>query len=229
MRHALRAAILALVLTSSTAFAQNAPTEWDGLVRVNSRNFDVVYLAPGADFSGYTKVMLDPTEVAFRRNWLRDFNRTAIGLNNRISDDEARRILESVQTGVQDVFAQAYRQGGFEVVTTPGPDVLRLRTAITDLDIAAPDTMTPGRRRTFGTEAGRATIVIEARDSMSGAILGWGVDRQTAGDNSFLVQRNRVTNRADFGRVFRRWADLSVQALNPLRQTPAPAAPATGE
>ena len=229
MRSPVIAAIFALTLASSAAYAQNPPTEWDGLVRVNSRNFDAVYLAPGADFSGYTKVMLDPTEVAFRRNWLRDFNRTAIGLSNRISDDEARRILDAVQTGFQDVFTQAYRESGFEVVTTPGPDVLRLRTAVTDLDIAAPDTMTPGRRRTFGTEAGQATVVIEARDSMSGAILGRGVDRQTAGDNSFMLQRNRVTNRADFGRVFRRWADLSVQALQRLRETPAPAAPPTGE
>src|SRR5262245_64200896 len=104
MRHALTAAIFALVLAGSTASAENPPAEWDGLVRVESRNFDVVYLAPGADFSGYTKVMLDPTEVAFRRNWVRDYNNDTRSLSNRISDQEARDILAAAQGGFQDVF-----------------------------------------------------------------------------------------------------------------------------
>jgi hypothetical protein len=226
MRNALIAAILAITLGGSSAFAQSPPAEWDGLVRVQSRNFDVAYLAPGADFSGYTKVMLDPTEVAFKRNWLRDYNNSVVGVSNRMSEEEARDILQAVQSGFEDVFAAAYREGGYEVVTTPGPDVLRLRTAVTNLDIAAPDVMSPGRGRTYGTEAGEATLVLEVRDSMSGAILGRGVDRRTAGDNSFMLQRNRVTNRADFERVFRHWAEMSVSGLQRLRDTPAP--PAAG-
>jgi hypothetical protein len=229
MHNTLRSAFFALVLASSPAFAQQAPREWDGLVRVDSRHFDVVYLAPGADFSAYTKVMLDPTEVAFRQNWLRDYNRTARGLQNRMSEDDAREILTAAQSGFQDVFAREYTERGFQVVTTPGPDVLRLRTAVTNLDVAAPDQMTPGRSRTYGTEAGEATIVIEARDSMSGAILGRGVDRRTAGDNSFVLRRTSVSNRADFERMFRSWAELSAEALIRLRETPAPPAGAVGQ
>jgi hypothetical protein len=225
MKNVLCAAGAALVVGGSAAFAQNPPAEWDGLVRVESRHFDVVYLAPGADFSGYTKVMLDPTEVSFRRNWQRDFNNNARGLTNRISDQEARDILNAVQGGFQDVFRQVYAQRGIQVVSEPGPDVLRLRTAVTNLDVAAPDQMTPGRTRTYASEAGEATIVIEARDSMSGAILGRGVDRRTAGDNSFVLRRSRVTNRADFERMFRSWAEYSADALARLRTTPAPAPP----
>lgn len=225
MKTVLCAAVAAFVLAGSAAFAQNPPAEWDGLVRVESRHFDVVYLAPGADFSGYTKVMLDPTEVAFRRNWQRDFNNNARGLTNRISDQEARDILNAAQSGFQDVFRQVYAQRGIQIVSEPGPDVLRLRTAVTNLDVAAPDQMTPGRSRTYASEAGEATIVIEARDSMSGAILGRGVDRRAAGDNSFVMRRSRVTNRADFERMFRSWAEYSADALARLRTTPAPAAP----
>jgi hypothetical protein len=226
MKNVLCAAVAAIVLSGSAAFAQSPPAEWDGLVRVQSRHFDVVYLAPGADFSGYTKVMLDPTEVAFKRNWLRDYNNNARGLTNRISEDEAREILAAAQGGFQDVFREVYAQRGIQVVSEPGPDVLRLRTAVTNLDVAAPDLMTPGRSRTYAAEAGEATIVIELRDSMSGAILGRGVDRRTAGDNSFVLRRSRVTNRADFERMFRSWAEFSADGLARLRETPAPAAAA---
>lgn len=229
MRSAFKAAVFALVLGGSSALAQQTPQEWDGLVRVDSRFYDVVYLAPGADFGPYTKVMLDATEVAFKRNWQRDYNNQARGLSNRISDEEAQEILAAAASGFQDVFAEQYRRAGYEVVTTPGPDVLRLRTAVIDLDVAAPDLMTPGRSRTYATEAGEATIVLEARDSMSGAILGRAVDRRAAGDNSFVYRRTSVSNRADFSRMFRAWAEHSAEALARLRETPAPAAGAVGQ
>jgi hypothetical protein len=223
MKHLLCAAVVAIVLGGAGAYAQNPSAEWDGLVRVESRHFDAVYLAPGADFSGYTKVMLDPTEVSFRRNWQRDFNNRSRSLSNRISDQEARDILSAAQAGFQDVFRQVYAQRGIQVVEEPGPDVLRLRTAVANLDVAAPDLMTPGRTRTYSSEAGEATIVIEVRDSMSGAILGRGVDRRTVGDSAFMLRRSRVTNRADFERMFRSWAEYSADALARLRSMPAPA------
>src|SRR4051794_16241381 len=70
-------AIAALALTiSADALAKAPPAEWDGLVRIASKQLDYVYLQPGADFRGYTQVMLVPTEVAFHKNWKKDYNRT---------------------------------------------------------------------------------------------------------------------------------------------------------
>ena len=43
---------------------------------------------------------------------------------------------------------------------------------VANLYINAPDTMSAGRSRTYTTEAGEATLVLEARDSTSGALLG---------------------------------------------------------
>jgi hypothetical protein len=50
------------------AWWDSMPTTWDHLVRVESKNFGSVFVLPGADFRPYTKVMLDPTEVAFDKN-----------------------------------------------------------------------------------------------------------------------------------------------------------------
>ena len=226
-----RTALIVLALGAAPARAEDVPTEWDGLVKVNSRNFDAVYLAPGVNFASYTKVMIDPTEAAFHRNWQRNYNSSVVGLEGRITDGDARRALELVQSGFQEEFREAYVAAGYQVVTEPGADVLRLRTAVLNIRVTAPDQMTAARTRTFAEDTGEATLVIEARDSMSNALLGRSVDRRLIGGNSAVLWRNRASNRADFSRVFRSWAEKSAQALAALRATPAPAAttPPTGQ
>ncbi|HEX4181926.1 MAG TPA: DUF3313 family protein [Caulobacteraceae bacterium] len=214
------AAFTALALVAGAPLAggaaKTAPAEWDGLVKVPAKRVALAYLLPGADFSGYHKVMFDPTEVAFQKDWLRDYNSTTSSPSARISQAEADKMLEKVRTGVEQVFAKTYSDAGYQVVTTPGPDVLRLRTAVLNLRVSAPDTMQPGRTRTFSRQAGSAALVIEARDSVSGALLGRAVDQKVAGDmGSYL--RNSATNRADFERLFTTWAKASVAGLNELK------------
>ncbi len=149
------AGLTALTLVAATPLAaQEGQPNWDGLVKVESKKLDEVYLLPQADFREYTKVMIDQTEVAFRKNWQRDQNRDRLDLSNRVSDEDARRILDDAQKGFQKYFEEAYVKDGYQVVTAPGPDVLRISTAIVNLDVTAPDTMSPKRGRTFSRDAG---------------------------------------------------------------------------
>jgi hypothetical protein len=223
MRRTLVAAGAALCLALAApalAPAASPPSSWDNLVKVDSRKLNAVYLLPGADFRQYNKVMLDPTEVAFQRNWMRDFNSSTRGLSRRITDRDAQRILDQVRDGFQSVFTRAFTDAGITVVTEPGPDVLRLRSAVINLRVNAPDIPSAGRSRTYAPEAGQATMVLEARDSETGAILGRAVDGRVAGDMGGFVRgsiRNSVTNRADFERLFRDWARASVNGFNTLR------------
>ncbi len=210
------------------ALAATPPETWDNLVEVQTRKFELVYLAPGADFRGFTKVMLDPTEIAFHRNFARDFNRNATGISNRIQDSDIRRMTTEAREGFERVFRQAYESAGYQVVTEPAPDVLRVRTAVLDLFVTAPDLRTPGRSRSYSRDAGRATLVLEVRDSVSGAILGRAVDRRIVGDmGSMGGLRNSATNRGDFERTFRTWAQRSVDGLAVLRENSPIAEPAT--
>jgi hypothetical protein len=228
MRRGLVAFCAVLCLTAQAAppvLAQGIRETWDHLVRVDSKKLRAVYLLPGTDFSVYRKVMLDPPEAAFQKNWLRDFNRSNRSLSRRLSDADAQRILGQVSTGMQSVFSRAFTQGGYQVVTAPGPDVLRLRTAVIDLSVNAPDIMTAGRSRSFAPQAGTATLVLEAKDSETGAVIGRAVDGQVAGDmGGMMRQRSSVSNRADFESVFRTWARAAVNGLNVLRSTPPAAA-----
>lgn len=206
---------IALALSASAARAQ-PQTEWDGLALQPSTQFGAVYLAPGADFRGYTKIMIDPPEAAFRRDWQRNYNSTQRGLSGRISDNEAREALDLFKTGFGEIFRDAYARAGYQIVATPGPDVLRLRTAVLNIEVGAPDQMSSGRSRTYSEDVGQATLLLEARDSMSNALLGRAVDQHMISD-SYVLQRSRVTNRTDFERLFRSWAQMSVEGLATLR------------
>lgn len=223
MRNVLTAALAGLMVFSAPvadAQKKQPPTEWDGLQKVDAKKFDLAYLLPGADFKAYTKVMIDPTEAAFRKNWQRDHNNSTLSLDMKISDKEAREMLEAVQTSFHEILTQAYKDAGYEVVTTPAPDVMRLRTGVFNIDVDAPDQMTASRSRTYSSEAGRASMIIEIRDSMSGALLARGIDSRDVGDMGFTVRRTRVSNRADFERVFKDWSKMSVDGVATLKALP---------
>ena len=217
MQRKLFAGLAALAVVATPLAAQEGEANWDGLVEVKAKKLDEVYLRPQADFRSYSKVMLDPTEVSFRKNWQRDQNRDRLDLSSRVSDADARRILDDAQTEFQRLFAETYISDGYEVVTAPGPDVLRISTAIINLDVTAPDTMSPGRTRTYSEDAGEATLVIEVRDSLTGELLGRAVDERETSDMGPYI-RNSVTNAAAFEQVFRRWARTSADGLAELKE-----------
>lgn len=205
----------ALALAGPAA-AANPPENWDGLVRVKSKKFQLVYLQPGADFRGYTKVMIDPTEVAFRKNWAKDYNSTIRGVNGRVSDADVEKTTQQGAAVATDVFAEAFTKAGYTVVKDPGPDVLRVRTLVLNIHVRAPEVSQPGRSRSFASEAGEATLVVEARDSETGAMIGRAVDRRLAGDLSG-VSRTAMSNRADFKDLVRAWANDSARGLGELK------------
>jgi hypothetical protein len=222
VKHVLKMGIASLILAvAPLAAAQKAPAlQWEGMQKVSWRTFDEAFVAPGINFRPYTKVMIEPVEATFRRNWQRDYNRVNIDLDRRVSDEQAQRILTEAQDGLGDAFVQAARNAGYQIATAPGPDVLRLKVYLTDLDVHAPDLRPSARDRIYSEEAGSGRLVLEVRDSTSDALLAGGVDKRDVGDVSFFIRRSSVTNRADFARAFRRWADFSVEAVEGLGARP---------
>lgn len=212
-----------LLATCGTALADSIPESWDGLVEVKPKRMDAAFLLPGADFRPYTKLMIDPTQVAFSKDWMKSINDQTRDLSRKVTDADAARILESARANFDDVFREAFGKAGYEVVTTPGPDVMRVATAVVNLYLNAPDTMTPGRSRTYTANAGEATLIIEVRDSMTGALLGRVMDRRETRSSARMQLANSVSNTSDFRMLFRSWADIATKGLEELKaHSPVP-------
>ncbi len=214
VRSLLASCVALALLAAPSAVIAKAPDTWDNLIKVKSKKLEAVYLLPSADFRPYTKIMIDPTQVAFQKNWQSELNRSTIGLGAQITDADASKIADQARTGFESIFAKAYADAGYEVVTAPGPDVLRLVTGVLNLSITAPDTGS-SMQRTYSANAGEATVVIEVRDSLTNAVLGRAVDQQLAGD--MPGQRTSASNREDFEYLFKSWAKTSVNGLAELK------------
>jgi hypothetical protein len=89
---------------------------------------------------------------------------------------------------------------------------------VNDVYINAPDSLSNAGGKVYTVEAGEATLVVEARDSLTGALLGRAVDRRDARAFGPVTLTNDVTNVSDFRQLFRRWADICVQGLAELKQ-----------
>jgi hypothetical protein len=224
---ALLAGFMSAILAPASHAAPALPPPYDDLVQVKSKKLDAVYLLPGADFSGYSKVMIDPVQVSFRKDWVKETNRSR-GLSGKIDEDDAQQIAQAARSGFENIFTAAFKAKGYEVVTTPGRDVLRLSPAIANLYINAPQSGGPGISRTYTVEAGGATLALDARDSTTGAILGVAVDREETRGTGYATLTTSVSNRADFENLFKRWADICVKGLEQLKTAP-PAQPRTNK
>jgi len=203
---------LLFLLPQSAADARSDQQPWDGLIEVNSPRLDAVYLLPGADFRAYTKVMLDQPEVAFRKDWMRTMNQ---GMGSRVTEAEAGEILSTIQSNTTDIFAEAFTKAGHPVVAEPGPDVLRVRSAVVNLYVNAPDTRSSAFSRTFTANAGEATLVLELRDSLTNALLGRVLDRRET--QGMPGASNSATNLSEYRQLASRWAKTSVKGLDALK------------
>lgn len=214
------------VETGAQTAAAEAP---QGLVQVRTERFQRVYVRPGSDFRSYTKVMLDPAEVAYSPRWMRDINTTRMDLWRRTSSEDAKKIAADMQTGFDETFAAAFKRAGYEIVNAPGPDVLRLTPKVVDLYINAPENITTSSRtRVYTVEAGQATLALDIVDSTSGTLLERIVDPKTAGDRgnfrSSVMRTSPATNYGDFGGLFQSWATTTLENLGNLKaQSPVAA------
>jgi hypothetical protein len=215
MKTFVRFAIACLLSAISvTVSAQHTGAEADGLVKIKAKGLDQAFLLPGADFSGYKKVMIAPSEVAFQKNWLRDMNNNAMTLSHRMSDKDANKIIAAARSGFDEIWVEAFKKAGYEVVTEPGTDVLKLVPSVFDLYINAPDVATAGRSQSYTVQAGEASMSLDVRDSVGGTLLGRAIDRRTAGTDMGRVQwTTSVSNRADFGSLFKSWASRAAKGL----------------
>ena len=176
----------------------------------------LLYIHLDADFSRYSKVLIDPVTV-----WRAGDSRLA-----ELPEDEAQRLA--------DYFAAALRREiarEFELATSPGPGVLRIRAAITEvsgsnvaLDIAS--TVLPPvraisaiKRLATGTHAfvGRASIEIEILDAESGERLVAAVDERAGGK----ALRGATSTWSDVEDAYDHWAEVIATRLSLFRRIDA--------
>jgi hypothetical protein len=205
----------ALSADDAKAQTSSSSDSWEGLKKVKRPGLDQVYVREGVTLAKYKRVMLDPVEVSFDKNWN---PRGSTG--SRLDAADPVAIREGLAKLARDVFRRELeRKNGYPLVDEPGEDVLRVRAKIVDLYINAPEVDTPGITRTYVVNAGEMTLVAELYDSQTNALIARVVDRERGLERGLneLQIANRVTNTAEADRILSGWANRLRRALDQAR------------
>jgi hypothetical protein len=196
------------------------PAAPEGLVKVKSASLDELYLRPHGEIAGYRRILVDPPRAELRQGWLKYMNGTR-DVTRWLVPDDARRITDEAADAMGSAVKQAFIASGYETVTEPGPGVLRLSPSVADLFVNAPDVPAPGiQAGIVRHEAGTATLVLEARDAVTGTLLGRVVDRESAQEVQRFSRATSVSNTFWFEAMFRQWASNCAKEFVAAKSVP---------
>ena len=194
---------LALVVLSGCGPQPTQPVDkssfdFEGLRRIETRNFTAGFERPGADFTAYSGVIFQSVQVAYR---------TPDRSQNQFPLDETKK--EAFRDLLKKTFVTEFENlQNIELVEQPGPTRLDLHVRVQDITATL-----PGRRvgdvgrATFALEAiGEVTLVIELRDSESEEVL-MRVFDQRAVEGVAMLQGNQTVSRwPDIEQLCQQWA-----------------------
>ena len=198
----------------------------DGLYRVDNSVMALAYVKPGLNLQGYTKLIIDDVEVAYKKDpeGRRRNNPGGVGA-------EANYALSPSQMDVlKDLFQEAVvkeltKGDAWELVDAPAPDALRVDCYLIDLVVKSPTQQTAGRQQTFASSYAEVTVVFELHDSESDEVLARVADRgdpTVTGGASELASVNPAFVRTDLTRMFEYWAGLLRKGIDEVRAAPLP-------
>lgn len=184
----------------------------DGLVRVPSRAAGGVYRAPGALFTQYRRMILEPPTVDFTASW-----RAA---HPEVSDADVARLRDEAAKLFREEFRrQLIDTGRYTLAEAPDADVLIITPRVIDLDIPAPEAGMEVGKRSYTPGPVRMQIIGELRDAASGTLAGRVI--MFAGDARYgfneMRLANRTTNAREMRIAFGQWSTLVFEALNVAR------------
>ena len=202
--------VVSVLIVLSSCRSLPGPEEMtaDGLERVASRKSAGVYRLPGATFTQYRRLILEPLTVSFVKNWEESHPDISAGEIKRIREEAARMFRE-------EFTRELIKRGKYEYANDAGADVLIVTPAVTDLDIPAPDSNDLDKR-SFAPRSPSMTITGEMRDASTGKLVGRVI--KFAGGERYgfheLREANRGTNAFETRVDYAVWVQVFREALN---------------
>ncbi len=198
---------LCVLLTSASWAASGAKysgflEDYPTLEADKDRKGALIYRKPGVALKNYTKIMIDPMEIWYAPD----------SKYKGIKPDQLKALADKFRESLVSALEPTY-----PVVSKPGPDVLRLRMAITNVYVKKKKkgllSFTPVGLVVTGAQAlaGKnislvdATIEVEMLDSQSNGRLGVLIDKQS--DSAEKKKKKKKTSWEDVEKTLQFYAE----------------------
>ena len=186
----------------------SAGFSFDGLALLENTRMSRVWVRDGMNLAGYRKVLFAGAEIQYRPV-PSDPGNTPRHREFPLSDAQKRELEQLIV----EEFDKAVRHLTLETVTSPGPDVLRVRGYL--LDVVSSTSTGAGDSPAYWLDSvGQATFVIELIDSQSNAVLVRALDTRAARTPG--VENDSNDPDAAMRQLLSNWAQILVDALNDL-------------
>ncbi len=215
------ALVLSLVACASEPTIQTGPDAeitFDGLVRIDNSAFSNAWIDPDVDLTQYTKIMPGGAEFEFRavkKSTSASMARRANESEYWISDENKEKVREIVTLAFREELLQSEH---FEFANTRGPDTLIIVGGLHDIVSRVPPDIV-GRGEIYLASVGEATLILEARDSLSGETIYRAIDRRSAEQaGGRLTMSNAVRTASEVRRLAKRWASRLRVGLDSIHE-----------
>jgi len=215
------ALVLSLVACASEPTIQTGPDAeitFDGLVRIDNSAFSNAWIDPDVDLTQYTKMMPGGAEFEFRA--VKKSNSVSMARRHNeseywISDENKEKVREIVTEAFREELLQSKH---FEFANTRGPDTLIIVGSLHDIVSRVPPDIR-GRGEIYLASVGEATLILEARDSLSGETIYRAIDRRSAEQaDGYLTMSNSVRTVTEVRRLAKRWASRLRVGLDSIHE-----------
>lgn len=184
----------------------DAEVTFDGLVRIDNSRFKDAWIDPDVDLKSYSKILPVRAEFEFRavkRSTTSTAVRRGSDTESRISDENRQKLVDTVSEVFREELAKSEH---LTITDTAGPDTLIIVGMLHDIVSRVPPEYI-GRGDVYLSSVGDATLILEARDSLSGETIYRAVDRRSLDRGGDVALRaNTVTTRTEVRRAARAWA-----------------------
>lgn len=196
------------------SIAPDAAASMDGLYPVDNSVMQYAEAKRGLDLTSYDAFILGPVEVAYQKD---PTVRTAGSpeSNYALTSRQMETLKETFREEIERALTE---DDGYELVTAPGANVLRLDAYLIDLVVRFDVEATVGRSRQYTDSYGEVTMILELKDSQSGEILARVAERRDPTRATYqVVEVSSTFVRGDVTRMFRHWAQTLRERLDAVR------------
>jgi len=151
------------------------------------------YFNPDTPVKNYSRFIVNPVQIRL----------SSLGINRRTDPDK----LQEISQYTHQQFVASLQNSGYEVVTSPGPGTMIIRSALTEV---APSDL-QSRSFMMNVSLGGASIEVEFIDALTGETIAEAMESQRGTHTKVAKDLNEYSNAKD---VIDRWAVRLVQWLD---------------
>lgn len=196
----------------------DAEFSFDGLAPIANSRLGNAWVDPNVDLTQYNQIILGRADFEFR-NVPQKRPSSAERLRGDgeywISDENREKLIDNVTSVFREELENSEH---FTITEERSENALIIVGAMHDIVSKVPPDRV-GRSEVWLSSVGEATLVIEARDSLSGKTVYRAIDRRRAEQtgNTF-IRSNSVTTWAEVRRLARSWATRLLEGLDSIHE-----------